>query len=142
MPRKVALVGVLLLVSAFSLAGCFASRRLRPVESAGPTGVDSVASAIANAGDVAVGPPAIQEVEAEVYGRIGNLSAFFCPCFELSSEGETVLVRHGLFAEDGYEEVSVTGLENGDWVVVRGVLRLSRSLPPEMWTTGAITPVD
>ena len=86
-------------------------------------------------------PPAVQETPVEIYGRIGKLGGFFCPCFELSSEGETVLVRHGLFVEEGYDDLSVDELADGDWVIVAGVLRTSAALPSEIWAE-SITPID
>ena len=141
MTRKTLYVGVLLLVAGTALAGCLITDGLGAAELKTLADIDSVASAIANAGDVAVEPPEIQEVTTEVYGRIESFGAFFCPCFELSSEGETILVRHGLFAEGGYEDVDVEGFENGDWVIVSGVLRLSNGLPTELWAT-SITRID
>jgi hypothetical protein len=134
-------IGVLLLLLGIALAGCLDSNDLQPWQLLELADVSSVAEAFAEAGGAVPEPPAVEEVSVEVYGRIGNLGAFFCPCFELSSEDETVLVRHGLFAEEGYEDLSVDGLEDGDWIIVAGVLRTSAALPPELWAK-SITPID
>lgn len=68
----------------------------------------------------------VYDTELSVYGRVSLLGELFCPCFELTSEGETVQVWYGLMVEDDGRErpsVSVEGIENGDWVVVTGELK-------------------
>jgi hypothetical protein len=59
-------------------------------------------------------------------GTVGLLGELFCPCFELTSGGETVMVWYGLMVEDDGTEkptVSVEGIENGDQVIVTGELK-------------------
>ena len=141
MRRNALLYGALLLLVGITLAGCLTPDDSQPAGLQGLTGVSSVAEAFALPGDEMPEPPAVQETPVEVYGRVGNLGAFFCPCFEVSSEGETVLVRHGLFGEEGYEDLDVDWLGDGDWIIVAGVLRTSTAVPPELWAT-SITPVD
>jgi len=141
MARNVALFTGLLLLVGIALAGC-----LSPDDSPLSwlqelTGVSSVAEALASPGEEMPEPPAVQETPVKVYGRVGNLGAFFCPCFELSSEGDTVLVRHGLFGQDGYEDLDVDWLKDGDWIIVAGVLRTSAAPPPELWAK-SVTPVN
>ena len=141
MRRNALLSGALLLLVGIALAGCLTPNDSQPAGFQGLTGVSSVAEAFALPGDEMHEPPAVQETPVEVYGRVGNLGAFFCPCFEVSSEGETVLVRHGLFGEEGYEDLDVDWLGDGDWIIVAGVLRTSAAVPPELWAR-SITPVD
>ena len=141
MKRNAPLFGVLLLLVGIALPGCLSPSNSQFPGLQGLAGVSSVAEAVAMPGEEAPEPPAVQETPVEVYGRVGNLGAFFCPCFEVSSGGETVLVRHGLFGEEGYEDLNVDGLKDGDWIVVAGVLRTAAALPPELWAK-SITPID
>lgn len=140
MKRNALSIAVLLLLVGIALPGCLPSNDTPPGLQ-GLTGVSSVAEAFAIPGEEVPEPPAVKQTPVEVYGRVGNLGAFFCPCFEMSSEGETVLVRHGLFGEEGYEDLDVDGLRDGDWIIVAGVLRTSAALPPELWAK-SITPID
>jgi len=82
-----------------------------------PEGMLSVAELLENP---------VYDTEVKIYGEVGLLGELFCPCFELTSDGEKVLVSYGLMVEDsGIERapVSVEGLENGDWVIVTGELK-------------------
>jgi hypothetical protein len=68
----------------------------------------------------------LYENAVEVYGQVSLLGELFCPCFELTSGGETLNVWYDLMvAEDGTVRpaVSVDGIENGDWVLVTGELQ-------------------
>ena len=68
----------------------------------------------------------VYEAEVKVYGQVSLLGELFCPCFELSSDGETLNVWYDLMvAGDGTVRpaVSVDGIDNGDWVVVTGELQ-------------------
>jgi hypothetical protein len=68
----------------------------------------------------------VYDVEVTVYGQIGMLGELFCPCFELSSGGETLEVWYNLMTEDDgttWPAVPVNGITNGDWVTVRGELK-------------------
>jgi hypothetical protein len=70
----------------------------------------------------------IYDTEFTVQGTVGSLGEVFCPCFELSSGGETIWVWYDLMVDDDGTErpsVSVEGIENGDQVVVTGELRSS-----------------
>jgi len=64
--------------------------------------------------------------EVKVYGRVNSLGEFFCPCFELTSDGATILVWYDLMTDGNgtpWPAVSVEGIENGDDVIVTGVLK-------------------
>lgn len=67
------------------------------------------------------------DTEVRVYGQVSLLGELFCPCFELASGGEKVLVWYGLMIEDEGTErppVNVEAINNGDWVIVTGELKL------------------
>ena len=69
---------------------------------------------------------AIYDTEVTVYGTVSMLGEVFCPCFELTSGGETVTVWYDLMVEDDGTQVpaaSIAGIENGDLVVVTGELK-------------------
>ena len=66
------------------------------------------------------------DTEVSVYGRVSLLGELLCPCFELTSNGETMQVWYDLMVDDDGTErpaVRVEGIENGDWVVVTGELK-------------------
>ena len=68
----------------------------------------------------------IYETEVEIRGRISLLGELFCPCFELTSGGMSVQAWYGLMVEDDGTEmpsVNMEGFENGDNVIVTGVLK-------------------
>ncbi len=68
----------------------------------------------------------VYDNKVNVYGRVSLLGELFCPCFELASGGERVRVWYGLMVEDDgtkRSNISVEGLENGDWVIVTGELK-------------------
>ena len=78
------------------------------------------------------------DTEVAIYGQVSLLGELFCPCFELRSGGEVVMVWYDLMVEDGGEvrpAVSVEGIENGDWIVVTGELRSEGVDPGEFWAT-------
>jgi len=82
----------------------------------------------------------IYDTEVKIYGQVSLLGELFCPCFELASGGEKVLVSYGLMVEDDGTErpaVSVEGIQNGDQVIVTGELKTAgvhRSLN-DFWTS-------
>jgi len=68
----------------------------------------------------------VYDTEVKIYGKVSLLGELFCPCFELTSGGEKVLIWYGLMAEDDGTQrpsVSVEGIKNGDWVIVAGELK-------------------
>jgi len=84
--------------------------------------------------EITVGAPVVADLlanpvydtEVRVQGEVGLLGELFCPCFELTSGGQTVQVWYGLMVEnDGTErpELSVAEISNGDTVIVTGELK-------------------
>ena len=68
----------------------------------------------------------VYNTELKIEGSVNLLGELFCPCFELTSGGETLMVYYGLMVEDdGTERISVSvgGIENGDYVIVTGELK-------------------
>ena len=68
----------------------------------------------------------VYNAEFKIEGSVSLLGELFCPCFKLTSGGETLLVYYGLMVEDDGTErisVSVEGIENGDHVIVTGELK-------------------
>jgi predicted secreted protein len=82
----------------------------------------------------------VYDVVVTVEGKVSLLGELFCPCFELTSGGESIQVWYDLMVdEDGNERppVSVDGINNGDWVIVTGELKPSDGLLPSktFWAT-------
>lgn len=76
--------------------------------------------------------------ELKVHGEVSLLGELFCPCFGLTSDGETLTVWYDLMVEnDGTPRpsVSVEGIENGDSVLVTGELKTggTHTLPNDFW---------
>jgi hypothetical protein len=68
----------------------------------------------------------VYDTEVKIYGEVGLLGELFCPCFELTSGGQTVQVWYDLMVEnDGTERpaVNVKGINNGDGIIVTGELK-------------------
>jgi putative hemolysin len=83
--------------------------------------------------------PVVGEI-VTVEGTVSLLGELFCPCFELGSGGATVAVWYDLMVGDdeNWDPVDVSGVANGDTVVVEGALRTispTTDTPPEMWAT-------
>jgi hypothetical protein len=69
----------------------------------------------------------IYNQEVSIFGEISLLGELFCSCFELTSNGERVLVWYDSMVDDDGNErprVSVDLFENGDWVIVTGELQM------------------
>ncbi len=62
--------------------------------------------------------------QAVIQGTTDAVGELFCPCFELSSDGGTVMVWYDLATHDGEEvpAVEIAGIGNGDTVEVTGWL--------------------
>jgi inhibitor of cysteine peptidase len=68
----------------------------------------------------------VYDREVKIYGELALLGELFCPCFELTSGEQTLLVWYDLMTEnDGTirPAVSVEGITNGDHVTVKGELK-------------------
>jgi hypothetical protein len=119
MTKKLALIAVCLLITGGIVGGVVAYANDDEPQNETPQGAINVAELLENP---------IYDTEVTVYGTVSSLGEVFCPCFELSSGGETIWVWYDLMVEDDGTErpsVSVERIENGDQVVVTGELRSS-----------------
>ena len=69
----------------------------------------------------------IYDKEVRISGWVDKLGEFSCPCFELTTGGAKVQVWYGsMINDDGTQRpaVSVENLQNGDEVIVTGVLKM------------------
>lgn len=68
----------------------------------------------------------VYDTEVTVFGTVGLLGELFCPCFELTSGGATIVVWYDLMTvNEGTQRppVDVTGINNGDTIIVTGELK-------------------
>lgn len=82
-----------------------------------PEGVETVAEFLSD-------PP--YEKSSTIIGRVSLLGELNCPCFELTSAGQSVEVWYDLKIEDDRTHlppVSVEEIENGDIAIVTGMLK-------------------
>lgn len=66
------------------------------------------------------------DTEVIIYGKASLLGELLCPCFELTSGGEKVMIWYDLMVEDDGTErpaISVEDVRNGDQIVVVGELK-------------------
>jgi inhibitor of cysteine peptidase len=82
----------------------------------------------------------VYDEQVRVYGQVSLLGELFCPCFELASGGQTLVVWYDLMVdEDGTVRpaVSVEGIDNGDTVLVTGELKTGdgQAPPDELWAS-------
>jgi hypothetical protein len=104
--RYLFLIGILISVSVIGLTGGCATEPP-------PEGALSVSELLENP---------LYDTEVTIYGRVSLLGEIRCPCFELTSGGETVQVWYAWY-EDGWPAVSVERMQNGDQVIVTGELK-------------------
>lgn len=74
--------------------------------------------------------------EVAIYGQVSLLGELFCPCFELRSGNETVMVWYDLMVDESGEArpaVGIEGIQNGDWIMVTGELQAGGANPAEFW---------
>ena len=87
------------------------------------------------------GPPSVADLlsapaydsEVNVFGLVSDLGALFCPCFTLSSGGESLTVWYDLMIQvDGSQlpAVSVEEIHNGEVITVTGLLQESDGTEP------------
>jgi len=82
-----------------------------------PEGAISVAELLANP---------VYDNEVTIYGTVSLLGELLCPCFELTSGGQSIQVWYGLMVENNAAErppVDVGGINNGDEVILAGELK-------------------
>ena len=72
----------------------------------------------------------VYETPIKVYGQVSGLGEFECKCFALKSGDAQIYVWFDMMAdEDGSATpptrtpVDVTGIGNGDWIIVTGELK-------------------
>jgi len=68
----------------------------------------------------------VYDREVKIYGEVGLLGELFCPCFELTSGEQTLVVWYDLMTEnDGTirPAVNVEGISNGAQVTIKGELK-------------------
>ncbi|MBN2239273.1 MAG: hypothetical protein JW712_05830 [Dehalococcoidales bacterium] len=90
------------------------------------TGEGATEEAVAYASVAAMLADPVYETTVVIEGEVSLLGELLCPCFELTSGGETVQVWYGLMVEnDGTEKADVPAdeISNGDIAVVTGVLK-------------------
>jgi len=75
------------------------------------------------------------ENDVVIYGHVNFMGELLCPCFELTYNTKSVQVWYDLMIKDDvqWDAIDVTGIENGNWVVVRGVLKTDNTQPPTFW---------
>lgn len=118
MKTKLATLGFALILSALIFSGC-GSTGAQPAET--PSDTLRVSELLENP---------VYDGEVTIGGQVSLLGELLCPCFELTSGGETVHVWYGLMVEDDGTErpaVGVEGVENGDTVIVTGELKTAGS---------------
>jgi hypothetical protein len=79
----------------------------------------------------------LYDTKVTIYGQVSQLGEIKCPCFELSSGGESVLVWYAWYEGD-WPTVSVKGIQNGDQVVVTGELQTVGADRPSEFAASSI----
>jgi hypothetical protein len=102
--KHIILAGILLIVLVL-LSSC--------INESKPEGTLSVSELLQNP---------VYNTEVTIYGKVSLLGEIKCPCFELTSGKESVLVWYAWY-EDDLSTVSVQDIENGDQVIVTGELK-------------------
>jgi hypothetical protein len=82
----------------------------------------------------------VHETQIQIYGKVSALGELMCTCFFLESEGGNIHVWYDTMVEDDgtiMPVVSTEGINNGDWVVVSGVLKLDgvHYSPNDFWAS-------
>lgn len=107
--RKILVAALLILIT---ISGCVG----KPAK---PEGVLSVAELFSDP---------VHETPVQIYGKVSALRELACTCFFLESEGESIHVWYDTMTEDDgtvMPAVSTEGINNGDYVIVSGVLKLN-----------------
>jgi hypothetical protein len=68
----------------------------------------------------------VYDDEIKIFGQVSLLGFLFCPCFELTSKGETIVVWYDLMVDNDNTQrnsVDVSGINNGDNLVIVGELK-------------------
>jgi hypothetical protein len=100
--KRILPIGMLLLMAIGLLSGC--------AKESPPEGATSVSELLA---------VPLYDTQITIYGKVSLLGELRCPCFELTSGGESVLVWY----EHELPAISIEGIQNGDQVIVTGELK-------------------
>ena len=68
----------------------------------------------------------VYDTPVRIHGVVSGLGEFFCPCFELTSGGKTVMVWYDMMVENDGTQLPPAGkheFDNGDRVIVIGELK-------------------
>jgi len=109
------------------------------IEEAKPEGMMTVAELLENP---------LYGTEVTIFGTVDLLSELFCPCFELTSDGQAIQVWYDLMTEnDGTERppVDVQGINNGDKIIVTGELKGEGGIhynTGDFWATEIVVPLQ
>jgi len=126
MIRKNKTLFLIILISSLILAGC-------AKEPPRPDGAITSAELLAEL---------VYNIPIDVYGQVNGLGEFECPCFALKSGDEQIYVWFNMMVEeDGSPKpptrtpIDVTGIENGDWIIVSGELKFfeNRKVHKDFW---------
>ena len=114
MIRKNKTLFLIILISSLILAGC-------AKEPPRPDGAITSAELLAEL---------VYNIPIDVYGQVNGLGEFECPCFALKSGDEQIYVWFNMMVEE-----DVTGIENGDWIIVSGELKFfeNRKVHKDFW---------
>ena len=82
----------------------------------------------------------VHETQIQIYGKVSALGEVMCTCFFLESEGVNIHVWYDTMVEDDgtvMPAVSTEGINNGDWIIVSGVLKLNgiHYSPNDFWAS-------
>ena len=123
------IVSLFVLIIALSLAACIGAEK--------PEGTMTVAELLDDP---------VYDTEVKVFGTVSLLGELLCPCFHLTSGEATVSVWYDLMAEnDGTMKppVDVTGINNGDKVIVTGELKGEGGIhysKGDFWASAIVVP--
>ena len=126
MKRKYITLFFFIIINALILSGC-------AKEPPKPEGAISSAELLADP---------VYNTPIEVYGQVNGLGEFECPCFALISGDKQIYVWFDMMVEeDGSPKpptrtpIDITGIENGDWIIVSGELKFfkNRKVHKDFW---------
>ncbi len=87
----------------------------------------------------------VYDMDVAVSGEVNNLGEMFCPCFTLTHDGSSVDVWYDLMVDGDikWPSVGMSGIENGDKVIVFGQLRsVNGSMPSATFWAKSVIKAD
>ena len=109
-------ISILVIIIIFSIGACWTSIFLESIK----RGVEEIWSIA----ELLEEPE--YDTNTKIYGKVSLLGELFCPCFNLTSGGETITVWYNLMLKDDGTQripVSIGEIKNGDWVIVSGEVK-------------------